>query len=41
MSRIGQIPIPIPSSVKVAFNESEVQIEGSQRHIELDYPTRN
>lgn len=28
MSRIGQIPIPIPSSVKVAFNDNEVQVEG-------------
>lgn len=28
MSRIGQIPIPIPNAVKVAFNDSEVQVEG-------------
>ncbi|MYF99071.1 50S ribosomal protein L6 [Candidatus Poribacteria bacterium] len=28
MSRIGQIPIPIPSSVKVDFKDSEVQVEG-------------
>lgn len=28
MSRIGQIPIPIPDSVKVAFTDSEVQVEG-------------
>ena len=28
MSRIGQIPIPIPGSVKAAFNGGEVQIEG-------------
>lgn len=28
MSRIGQIPIPIPSSVKVAFDNNEIEIEG-------------
>lgn len=28
MSRIGQIPIPIPSSVKVAFNDNEIHVEG-------------
>lgn len=28
MSRIGQIPIEIPSSVKVDLNDSEVQVEG-------------
>lgn len=28
MSRIGQIPIPIPSSVKVDFNNGEIEVEG-------------
>ncbi len=28
MSRIGQIPIPIPSSVKVDLNDSGVEVEG-------------
>ena len=27
MSRIGQIPIPIPSSVKVDFNNGEIEVE--------------
>ena len=38
MSRIGQIPIPIPSSVKVAFNDSEVHVEGPKGTLNWDIP---
>ncbi|MCY4403433.1 MAG: 50S ribosomal protein L6 [Candidatus Poribacteria bacterium] len=38
MSRIGQIPIPIPSSVKVDFKDSGVQIEGPKGSLDWIIP---
>ena len=38
MSRIGQIPIPIPSSVKVDFSDSEVKVEGPKGSLNWTIP---
>ena len=38
MSRIGQIPIPIPSSVKVDLNDSKVQVEGPKGTLDWIIP---
>lgn len=38
MSRIGQIPIPIPSSVKVDFIDCEVKVEGPKGSLNWTIP---
>ena len=38
MSRIGQIPIPIPNSVKVVFNDNQVQVEGPKGSLNWTIP---
>ncbi|RKU31976.1 50S ribosomal protein L6 [Candidatus Poribacteria bacterium] len=38
MSRIGQIPIPIPNSVKVEFNDNEIKVEGPKGKLNWTIP---
>ena len=38
MSRIGQIPIPIPNSVKINLKDSEVQVEGPNGSLNWNIP---
>ena len=38
MSRIGQIPIPIPNTVKVDCNEQEIHVEGPKGKLNWIFP---
>jgi large subunit ribosomal protein L6 len=38
MSRIGQIPVPIPPKVKVEIQGRRVLVEGPKGHLDLDTP---
>lgn len=38
MSRIGKLPIKIPESVKINYNESEIVVEGKFGKLEMELP---
>ena len=38
MSKIGKLPIPVPSAVKVVITDGHIAIEGPKGKLELDLP---
>ena len=40
MSRIGKMPVPVPSNVKVNLSGRSISVEGPKGKLQLDLPER-